>query len=105
MKTLVHAVALMTARGLGRRRLADFVSAVASAGELLADAIDSGERALVEQYGLTEALSAAIYHALDNVGALADELEGRGVSATALSEPDYPQRLVDVLGPDAPPVL
>ncbi len=105
MKTLLHAVALMTTPGLGRRRLADFILAIASAGELLTDAIDAGEPVLVDRFGLPQNLAEEFFRTLGNAGELASELERDGISATALSEPDYPRRLVDVLGRDAPPVL
>ena len=105
MKTLQLAVALMTARGLGRRGLTEFLNSLVSAGELLADAFEYGVRALMDRHGLSQQLCAELRRARGDAGEMVSELERLGVSATALSEPDYPRRLVDVLGNDAPPVL
>lgn len=105
MNSTLAGTALMMTRGLGRKTLACLVARVADLGGNLADVVSADAETLVETYGLSEQIAAAIPRAVAESLPIVTELEQRGVQALTKLDGAYPQRLVEVLGDDAPPIL
>ena len=105
MNTTIAATALMMTRGLGRRTLALLVNRIAERGGILSDVFTADAQTLVSGYGLSAIVVADLPRALADAFKIAPELEQREVQALTVIDSGYPQRLIEVLGDDAPPIL
>lgn len=105
MTTRLAATALMMTRGLGRKTLASVVSRIADRGGSLDDVLTANAQSLVRDFGMSEQSAADLPRAVAEAMPLIPQLEQRGVRVLTLDAPEYPQRLIEVLGQDAPAIL
>lgn len=101
-RTTVLAALMMTS-GLGRRTLGALLKDV-SVDDLVDDVLTDPSR-LATKYGLAKSLAERVPQSLDVATEVAERLSELGAEAIARNDERYPQRLLDVLGDDAPPVL
>ena len=105
MTTRLAATALMMTRGLGRKTLASVVNRIAHRGGTLSDILTADAHSLASDYGLSEQIATDFSRAKGEALTIIPQLEQRGVQVLTPFDDDYPQRLVEVLGDDAPRIL
>ncbi len=105
MTTRIAATALMMTRGLGRKTLASLAQRIGHRGGTLPDLLTADTYSLTSVYGLSEQVAADFPRAKGEALRIVPQLDQRGVQVLTVLDGDYPQRLIEVLGDDAPTIL
>ncbi len=96
---------LVLAKGVGVKTLSHLLERPEDDELPIEQAVALPPEELVKRYGLRDAVAEGIRSAQPRAEALAQELEQLGVQVLVRGREPYPRKLVEVLGPDAPPVL
>ncbi len=93
------------AKGAGEAALRRYLGIVAARGPEAARDIASSARALEDMIGVKDDVARNIIEAKDSALFLADELSARAIDVVWIGSYSYPERLLRILGRDAPSVL
>ncbi len=96
---------LMLTDGLGSKTLGHILKKLANEGRKPEDFVSTPVSELVDHYGIKAQIAQSIRNTRDQAEKLSEELERHSISMLIRETPEYPARLVQKLGEDAPPVL
>lgn len=105
MSTTGAILQLMLTPGLGNKTLAELLLRLADEQREPEDFIASPLADLVHAYKLRLGVASAVANSRDQATALAEELDEHDIQLVPIGSRDYPHRLIEVLGRDAPPAL
>ena len=98
-------LSLLLAKGLGVKTLSKLVDRIIEEELAVEDIIEVSPEAMRQRFGLRLSVAEAIHSAHEQAERMAQELEDHEVQILVRGMEPYPNRLCDVLGSNAPPVL
>ncbi len=101
----VAIIQLMHTNGLGPKTLDRLLARLAIEGREPKDAVFDSPDELTARYGLNPGIAERIESSREDAETLYKELVRHGITTLVTGHSDYPDRLISVLGDDAPPVL
>jgi len=105
MSSVRAVVQMLLTSGLGARTLARLMEQAHQSGINVAEVIELTSEELVGQYGLRPGIAKALPDMRERAEEITELLEEYQISMVSAHNDHYPQRLTDVLGSKAPPVL
>ncbi len=105
MSQVQAVVQMLLTPGLGARTLARILERAKELGLDIGDAIDLTPEELAEQYDLRPGIAEALPDMQDRAAEIVELLQEHQISMVPVHADQYPERLTEVLGDKAPPVL
>lgn len=96
---------LMHARGLGPRNLLKLLHKLHSDNYPIQEFINAPKSEMVEVYNLKEEIVESIHKEFDKASQLVDNLYEFDIKIIDIFSPEFPERLIKVLGDTTPPIL
>jgi len=103
MSETLAAAVLLSTPGFGPKTVASFLDRLD--GECLFDAVTADTTTLVERFGLKKDLAVQLANSAVDIHRHEAAFCELGIVAVFRTGSDYPTKLIDVLGRDAPPIL